>query len=178
MRNRHRTRRRPHRCQDRGEPQIGPVSPFDRHMKIPAHAGRLECKPGPGPAETHRHLVGESPDRFSSNATVPWPPAAQMLTIARQPLGMAASALMAWFRMRAPVAANGWPNARLPRLGFTRPRENRPTTSSASTAGLTSAPAGVLRWCRPRGWSECASRSIAPRRGPCTRPGDSLRVAP
>jgi hypothetical protein len=50
--------------------------------------------------------------QFSSNATVPNPPSAQMLTMARLPCGIAASSFTAWLRMRAPVAANGWPSAR------------------------------------------------------------------
>src|SRR5262245_13414155 len=45
--------------------------------------------------------------QFSNNATVPSPPSAQMLTIARLPLGIAASSLTAWLKIRAPVAAKG-----------------------------------------------------------------------
>ena len=40
----------------------------------------------------------------SSRATVPWPPSVQMLTIARAPGSSAWSSLIAWLRIRAPVA--------------------------------------------------------------------------
>jgi hypothetical protein len=69
----------------------------DRILGTDDDRGELRC---------HKVLLRfESPHQFSSNATVPWPPSAQMLTIARLPLGMAASSFTAWLRMRAPVAA-------------------------------------------------------------------------
>jgi hypothetical protein len=43
----------------------------------------------------------------SKSATVPTPPSAQMLTIAFDPGVMLESSLIAWLRMRAPVAPNG-----------------------------------------------------------------------
>ncbi len=48
--------------------------------------------------------------RFS-NSTLPRPPSAQMLTMARWPWPSVASSLTAWLMMRAPVAPNGWPSA-------------------------------------------------------------------
>jgi hypothetical protein len=53
-----------------------------------------------------------------------------MLTMARLPCGIATSSLIAWLRMRAPVAANGWPSAMLPPFGFTRSRGNEPNLCS------------------------------------------------
>ena len=43
----------------------------------------------------------------SSIATVPWPPSAQMETIAREPATRAPNSFAAWLKIRAPVAANG-----------------------------------------------------------------------
>ena len=149
-----------------------------RHMKsglMPArsHANSAPVRPKSTAISSASHFIGSQ-----ATPRCPGRRPRRCLRWSRLPLGMEASSLTARLWKRAPQAANGWPRARVPSFGFTGSRGNRPTTSSASTAGLTSAPAGVPRWCRPRGWSECASRSIALRRGPCIRPGDSLRVAP
>ena len=58
----------------------------------------------------------------SNSATVPRPPSAQMLTIARLRFGSVASSLTASLKIRAPVAANGCPSATLPPFRFIRSR--------------------------------------------------------
>src|SRR6185312_12589798 len=75
------------------------------------------------------HDVAAAPTD-SSNATLPRPPSAQMLTIARAPASRAAISLTACDRMRAPVAPNGWPSATLPPLGLTRSGGNAPSVAS------------------------------------------------
>jgi hypothetical protein len=48
-----------------------------------------------------------APYGASSSATAPRPPSVQMLTIARVPGGLPTSSLVAWLRIRAPVAPKG-----------------------------------------------------------------------
>lgn len=67
-----------------------------------------------------------------------------MLTMARLPLGRVASSLTAWLRMRAPVAANGWPSARLPPFGFTRSRGKRPKLCSTPVLARTKSRSSIL----------------------------------
>jgi len=49
------------------------------------------------------------------------------------PFGIAASSLIDWLRMRAPVAPNGWPMATLPPFGLKRSHGKRPRSRSSRT---------------------------------------------